>query len=104
LDCNFSSLESLARVVCITATIGKFGEIAGNVRVGDEIVEEMEVFDLEGSGGGWMEVEKGLAMAAILSHENVSGWLESRLASNFGVMMVWAITYIKVLAHEQSII
>ena len=33
----------------------------------------------------------------------VSEWLESRLASNFRVMMIRAITYIKVLAHEQSI-
>jgi hypothetical protein len=50
----------------MAAAVGESKEITWNICVGDEVGEEMEIFDLEGGGRRRAEVEEGLTVAAVL--------------------------------------
>jgi hypothetical protein len=76
-DGGLGTFERLTGIVRVTAAVREPEEIARDVRRGDEVGEEVEVFDLEDGRGGWVEVEKRLAVAAVLSQEVRFGFLLS---------------------------
>lgn len=81
-DSGLGTFERLTGIVRVTAAVREPKEIARDVRRGDEVREEVEVFDLEGGRGGRAEVEERLAVAAVLSQKVRFGFFFSW--SNWG--------------------